>query len=201
MNKYKVALFDVDGVLIIPPRLFSEQYCEHYNVDPVTQGQFYATKEFKDASTGKYDLIDAIRLHNDKWQWDGDPEELMKMWFDSESSPNDELLGVIDDLRKGQTGVYLATQQEKYRKQYLMEQVFDDKFDGIFCTCDIGYGKHEEYYWAAVLKQLMSIYPDVKPEQIVYFDDRQSLVDMAAVFGIDAHLYNDAAEVRRIVIS
>ena len=72
-SSYKVVLFDVDGVLIIPPKLFSQQYCEKYGVDPTQQERFYATKEFRDASVGKFDLKEAIKLHNDMWRWSGKP--------------------------------------------------------------------------------------------------------------------------------
>ena len=48
-TKYKIVLFDVDGVLLLPPKLFSQQYCEKYGVDAELQGQFYSSQEFKDA--------------------------------------------------------------------------------------------------------------------------------------------------------
>lgn len=37
-TKYKIVLFDVDGVLLLPPKLFSQQYCEKYGVDAELQG-------------------------------------------------------------------------------------------------------------------------------------------------------------------
>ncbi len=112
--KYKIVLFDVDGVLIIPPKLFSEQYCEKYGVDCELQEQFYSTKEFKDSSVGKFDLKDAMRIHNDKWQWQGEADELMQMWFEGENYPNEPLLDIVKQLRASGTKVYLATQQENY---------------------------------------------------------------------------------------
>jgi hypothetical protein len=45
-------LFDVDGVLVIPPKLFSQQYCEKFDKDEKLLNNFYATKEFKDSSLG-----------------------------------------------------------------------------------------------------------------------------------------------------
>jgi putative hydrolase of the HAD superfamily len=200
MSIYKVALFDVDGVLIIPPKLFSEQYCEQYGVDPDLQVQFYATKEFRDSTVGKFDLKDALVMHKDLWQWTGTPEELMQMWFEGENYPNKELLDIVAELQERGTQTYLATQQEKCRKAYLQDVVFKDMIDGIFCSCDIGYGKHEEHYWRAVLEKLSEADPSLKLSEVAYFDDRQSLVDMASDFGIDAFLYENVSQVRTTLL-
>jgi putative hydrolase of the HAD superfamily len=191
-SRYKAVLFDVDGVLIIPPKLFSVRYCEKYGVNAELQEQFYATKEFKDASVGKFDLKDAIRIHNDKWQWHGDVDELLRMWFTAENQTNEPLLKVVEQLRSNGSKAYLATQQEKYRAQFLRDEVFKNKIDGMFVSCDIGYNKHENHFWKAILNQLQPL----KPSEIAYFDDRQSLSDLAKEHGIAAFLYNDALEVQ-----
>lgn len=183
----------------MPPTLFAEQYCKKYGVDPKEQVKFYATKEFRDASLGKYDLKDALRQHNDLWQWPGTPEELMNMWFEGENYPNNELLDVVARLRKDGVKVYLATQQERYRKQWLEEKVFKDKVDGIFCSCDLGFNKHEDHFWRAVLDKLLADFPGLSASQIAYFDDRQTLVDKAREFGIDAQLYASVGEVEAVL--
>ena len=190
-SKYKAVLFDVDGVLIVPPKLFSVQYCEKYGVNPKLQEQFYSTKEFQNSGIGKFDLKEAIRIHNDKWQWQGEIDELLTMWFEGENCPNEPLLKIIEELRSNGTKVYLATQQEKYRAHFLREEVFKDKIDGMFVSCDIGYGKHENHFWKAILKELQPL----QPSEIAYFDDRESLVELAKEHGIMAFIYNDADQV------
>lgn len=194
-SKYKVVLFDVDGVLVVPPKPFSEQYCEAYGVDAELQERFYATKEFKDSSLGKFDLKEAVRAHNDKWQWHGDIDELLRMWFEGENYPNEPLLEIVAQLRADGAKVYLATQQEKYRKAYLAE-VFEGKVDGMFCSCDIGYNKHEDHFWSAVLRQIEKMDASVRPADIAYFDDRQSLVDLARKHGVSAFVYESPEKVK-----
>jgi putative hydrolase of the HAD superfamily len=195
-SKYKAILFDVDGVLIIPPKLFSQQYCEKYKVDSKKQEQFYATKEFRDSSIGKFDLKEAIRIHNDKWQWQGDTDDLIQMWFKAENYPNKSLLYIMKQLRARGTKLYLATQQEKYRKKYLEKEIFKDKIDGIFCSCDIGYAKHDDNFWKIVLKKV-----EFKPEQIAYFDDNQKLVRLAKKHGIAAFVYRSTDQVKSEILS
>ena len=80
-----ILLLDVDGVLALPPKLFSEVYCERYGIDPHKLGRFYASQEFKDALRGRLDLEDAIKAHNDLWQWQGDNKQLIAMWLEAEN--------------------------------------------------------------------------------------------------------------------
>ena len=199
MGGYKVLLLDVDGVMLIPPRPFSQDYCQKHGIDPAEQAEFYASKEFKDASIGKFDLKDAIRLHHKMWQWRGDPQLLLDMWFEAENRPNEALFNVVREVRAAGTFVYLATQQEKYRAKFLEEDVFKDKIDGAFISCDLGYHKADDQFWQGVLGRLGKLHPNVRPGQIGYFDDRQNMVDKARAFGIDAHHYTDVARVKEIL--
>ncbi len=199
MSKYKIILFDVDDVLIIPPKLFSQQYCERFGINPRLQGKFYESKEWKDASLGKFDLKEALRLHNDKWQWHGEPDELLQMWFEGENYPNEDLFKVMKRLRKNGALVFLATQQEKYRAAYLRDVIFKDKIDGMFCSCDIGSRKSENHFWETTLSKLGVLLPDLKPYDVAYFDDNQGWVDKAKEFGVDAFLYTTVSGVSAVL--
>lgn len=199
MNKYKVVLFDVDGVLIVPPKLFSEQYCEKYGIDDDKQVKFYATEEFKQALLGKFDLKDALKIHNDLWQWKGTSEELMDMWFMAENYPNKPLLDLAAQLRQDGIRIYLATQQEQYRKKWIEDVAFKDMLDGVFCSCDLGYNKHENHFWKAVLDKLSLLHPGINSHEIAYLDDKQTLVDKAHEFGIDAYLYTKIDDAKTVL--
>lgn len=199
MKKHRVLLLDADGVLIIPPKLFSEVYCEEYGVDPGKQQQFYATDEFKQALLGKLDLIEAIKIHNDLWQWRGDFRELVEMWLETENHPNKDLIDAVHSYRQHGLPVFLATQQEKYRARYLQEKMFGNMLDGMFCSCDIQLNKHDADFWRSVIRSLRNKYADIMPGEIAYFDDRQAIVDVAKECGLDAHLYTEVSEVTDIV--
>lgn len=199
MTQYKILLLDADGVLILPPRLFSEIYCEKYSVDPILQQEFYSSKEFKQASIGKFDLRIAIKLQKEKWKWDGSPDELMQMWFEAENYPNHDLLELVSQLRQEGIKVYLVTQQEKYRAKYLANNMFKDKLDGMFVTCDIGYSKNDITFWETVLHEVKQLHPDIQVSEIAYFDDRRPLVDLASSTGIDAHIYSDNSQVKSVL--
>ena len=195
MSKPRVALFDVDGVLILPPKLFSDVYCEKYGVDLEGLLPFYGSKEFKDSSVGKLDLKEAIKIHNDKWHWRGDPADLINEWLQVENYPNLELLKIVDDLRKSGIKTYVVTQQEKYRAAFLKDVVFKDRFDGFFMSCEMGLHKDSEEFWQKVLKTLEGEVKDLELSDVIYFDDKQKFVDLAASKGVRSCLYTKLDDV------
>lgn len=189
MNNFKVVLFDVDGVLIKVPKLFSEVYCEKYNIDLEKLEPFFDSKEFKDCSIGKMDLKEAITIHGDKWHWRGDPDELIAEWMQVENFPNNELLKIAEGLREEGIKIYVVTQQEKHRRDFLDQIVFNEKFNGFFASCDLGLHKDTIEFWKKILELLQYNNQDLKHEDIIYFDDKQKLVDLANSVGIKAYLY------------
>lgn len=191
MNLPKVILFDVDGVLLLPPKLFSHVYAEKRGLDPQSLEPFFASPEFKNASIGKADLKDAIKTHNDKWQWDGELDDFLEDWFETENHPNLELIEIAKNLRAKGVKIYLATQQETYRADFLVSRAFRGMLDGAFVSAQIGINKHEDEFWEHVLNELEKSYPGIKPEEIVYFDDKQRLVDLAKSKNIQGYVYKN----------
>ena len=198
MGEIKAALYDADGVVIIPQKLFSKQYAEKHRLDPESFQTFF-NGEFSDAIVGKTDLKDLIRKHNDIWQWDGDPQELLDMWFAAENHTDEELLGIIKQQHEGGLPVYMATNQERHRAKYLREVMFPSLFDAIFISSEIGYMKKDPEYWVAVLGKLALDIPGIRPNQIVFFDDSQDSIDGASQAGVSAHLYESVEQVRKIL--
>ena len=69
---------------------------------------------------------------------------------------------------------------------YLLNNVgLASYFDGVFCTCDIGFDKSQEEYWNFVFGKL-----NLQPEEIMFFDDRQENVDITKKLGMQAYFYN-----------
>ncbi len=197
MHNIKVVLFDVDGVLIQAPKMFSEVYCEKYKIDYEKLEPFFKSKEFKDCSVGRMDLKKALAVHNDKWQWKGEFDELIDKWMQTENYPNNELLKVVEGLQKSGIKTYIVTQQEKRRKKFLNDVVFKNKFDGIFASCDLCLHKDTIHFWEKLLELLKQEDCDLRPRDIVYFDDKQKLVDLANSVGINAYLYKDTDGAKR----
>ncbi len=183
----KAILLDLDGLVIIKKnKLFSQRVSEEISL-PFDKVSEFFTGEFRECSFGRADLKEKIAPHLVKWGYQGSVEDFLKYWFETESDTDKEVLRIVDELRLKGIKCYIATRQEKYRKQYLLDVVgLKDHFDGIFCTCDIGYDKWEQGYWDFVFKDL-----NISPDEIMFFCDGQKNVDNAEKFGIKAYFYTD----------
>src|SRR5688572_15966063 len=142
----QLLLFDADGVLTLPEEVFSIVYTRSHGLDIEPFDQFFQT-EWSDFVTGKRDLKEHIRDNPSLWQWDGTPDELLDYWFKSEDVRNEELIKLIESMRKEGTPCYLATEQEKYRGDYMRDVMFKDLFDGFFITAEVGLKKSQPEFF------------------------------------------------------
>lgn len=188
----KAVLFDIDGIVVVGrEKYFSLQYAEKHNV-PKEDVEAFFLGDFKKCVFGTCDLKKEIASYLPRWQWKDGVDAFLEYWFNSESTTDPEVLNIIDALRAKGYPCYIASRQEKYRMQYLLETVGLKKhFDGTFCTCDIGHDKSEPEFWQEVLKEL-----GLKPEEVLFFDDKKKNVAMACSLGIQAYFY-DSIEVLR----
>lgn len=159
----------------------------------------FFTTEWCDFVTGKKDLKNHIAAHPEIWQWGGTPESLMDYWFKSEDNRNEPLLTVIKQLRSKGIKCYIATEQEKYRTDYLKNTMFAGEFDGCFSTCDIGYKKSNPQYFESVLTKLKQTTPTLTPKDVIYLDDSANKLDAAKLVGIDGELYTGPHQVAHLL--
>lgn len=183
----KVALFDLDGVLVISEKIFSERLAEEYGVDKESQLEFFNGR-FLECLVGKADLKKEIKLYLKKWRWIGNVESMLDYWFSNEANVDGRLLALIRELRKKGIKCYLATNQEKYRTSYIANEMgFSEIFDGIFSSSSVGYLKNRPQFFEYVLNQMTN----VKSQEVLFVDDSQDNIEVAQRFGIQAELYTD----------
>jgi HAD superfamily hydrolase (TIGR01509 family) len=63
---------------------------------------------------------------------------------------------------------------------------FENLFDGIFCSAEMGLKKPEKEYYESIINTL-----GVDPSNIIYYDDALENIESARSLGIDARLYTD----------
>lgn len=181
----KAVLFDLDGVVIVKQeKLFSQRLAEMLQIPLENISEFFE-KDFRECSFGKADLKEKVLPFLKRWNFKGDVNEFLKFWFESEKEINKEVLKEMNKLRSERIRCYIATRQEKYRKDYIWKELgLQDHFDGIFCTCDIGYDKWQKEYWNYVLAKL-----ELEPREIAFFCDSMKNVESANNYGIKSYLY------------
>lgn len=190
----KCILFDADGVLTLPEEVFSVVYARSHALDPEPFEEFFRN-EWQPIVTGKKDLKEHIAANSSLWQWSGSTDELLEYWFRTEDVRNEELLNLIGELDKKGIPCYLATDQEKYRANYMKQTMFNGLFKGYFVSAELGTIKTDPRFFELVLEQLGVQHPGLKASDVIFFDDSQSKVDTAKALGIDARLFETNAQV------
>lgn len=133
------------------------------------------------------DLKDVIEPYLSLWWWNASVDEYLHEWFSHENKPDALLIEYIQELRKKGFKCYVATNQEKYRLNYLRNTMnFWIFFDGVFCSAEIGIKKPEEWFYKFILEYLW-----VGGDEIVYFDDDEKNILSAEKLGIKSIHYKD----------
>lgn len=194
----KCILFDADGVLTLPEDVFSVVYARSHGLDTEPFEDFFRN-EWQPIVTGAKDLKESIAANRELWQWDGSVDELLDYWFKTEDVRNEELLKVIGEVKEKGIPCYLATDQEKYRAEYMKNVMFKDLFNGYFVSAELGVTKTDPRFFELVLEKLSVQYPELKSNDVIFFDDSQSKVDTAKKLGIDARLFTANVQVEELL--
>jgi len=190
-EKIRAILFDVDGV-IVRAEQFSKQYQKKFGISNDEMLPFFKGA-FQDCIVGKADLKEELKLWLEKWRWTGTVEEFLQFWFKSENQVDERIIEEIKWFKRIGIKCYLATKQEKYRIKYMKKEMnFEDIFDGIFSSAELGVKKPNPEFFQKVLDRI-----GFEAETVLFFDDEQDNIDGAESLGIKSLLYTDFEKFER----
>lgn len=179
----KAILFDADGVLI-NSEMFSRHLAKDYGISTDITDPFF-TGPFKDCLIGNADLKEILPPYLKEWGWEKSVDDFLDYWFESEHKIDEELVQYIQELRGRGVKCYLATNQEKYRVQYMLDKMgFSQCFDKIYASAHLGYRKPAMEFYTKVTEDL-----GLDKEEILFWDDTQGNIEAAKDFGIKTELY------------
>ena len=183
----KTVVFDTDGMVIQREMYFSQRFSKEFGV-PMEKVLPFFENEFQLCLVGKADLKEELAKYLSQWNWKKSVEELLSYWFANESNLDKKMLESVKNLRSKGIGCYLNTNNEKYRVQYLFENLDLKKiFDGVFSSAELGFLKPQPEFWSAIHERLGK--PD-KSEVLVWDDDEEN-VESAKNFGFHSESYSD----------
>lgn len=192
--KYKVVLFDADGVTIKEGKLFSEVLAEQYGI-PMEKMIPFFTGIFQDCLVGKADVKQELTKVVNEWGWQGSVDELMSLWFSTGDELNEEVTALIKRLKAEKIQCYLVTNQEKYRGQYLRERT-SSLFEDVFVSGEIGHKKDEREFYEYIDKEIQD---RVSEKQLVLLiDDDKKNIDAAKKFGFDTIYYQKFEDISKL---
>jgi putative hydrolase of the HAD superfamily len=191
----KIILLDMDGVVVHRDQVFSIRFSKKYNI-PLEKVLLFFKGDFQRCLTGEKDLKTEIPKFFKKWNYEGTLDELLQFWFEGEREINQELLKVVKDARNKGVSVYLATNNEKYRTEYLCEVVgLKNYFDGIYSSAMLGVKKPDTVFYETLLKKIQCI----NPRNVYFCDDDEENIDGAQKAGLNIHFYKDNKEFEKWV--
>lgn len=194
MDKVKIILFDVDGVLIRLPHYFSVELAGRGYENAIENlNEYFHGDDNKICLEGKGDAQKMIVPYLERIGWHGTSGEYFKEQFDFESKHLDgDIILLIKKLRKLGIKCCLCTDQIENRALYLLKNLhFEEIFDRHYISCRIGFRKCHEDFWGSVIEDLKKDTPGLDPGEIVFFDDIQNNLDVASKMKIKTFLFKD----------
>lgn len=193
----KVLLLDIDGVLIDDTKLFYHKIHKHYNLTKEEFMEFY-NSDYKKTWVNEIDLKESLQKWIKKWELETTVEEFLETWLKSEDRPNLNLIEFIKN--KKIKNVFLATTQEKYRLNYILKNMqFNEFTKEAFPSYLFKTKKPEIQFYKNVFERLKKYFPDLKSEEILFFDDSISNVKGAIEFGFQSFQYTSFEDCKKII--
>jgi putative hydrolase of the HAD superfamily len=181
----KVIIFDADGVLVHSDRRFSVALAEKHGISTETTLPFFSGP-FQDCLVGNGDLKETIAQYLPSWGWDRGVDAVLDYWFELEHDTDEELVEYIQGLRKQGMMCLLATNNEKYRFEYMLKRMgFAKSFDRTYSSAHLGHKKPNYEFFQKIFSDLKNI----EKNEILFFDDATENIQGAKDFGINADLY------------
>ncbi len=181
----KAILFDADGVVLKKQKeYFSVRFARDYGA-PLDEVTDFFKNKYRECQDGKADLKEELKELLPKWGWDKGTDAFLEYWFTTDVEVDKEVMKVIATYRSKGVKCYLATDQEKYRAEYLRRRLdLNNQFDGLFFSYELGAGKSEPKFFEQILHRL-----DIPAGEIAYRDDDKKNVEVAKALGIEAKFY------------
>lgn len=190
----KAIIFDSDGMTNCAEK-FSVRFSRDFDI-PYDRILPFFLNEFKGCLIGKSDLKEVIKPYLEKWGWRGTVDDLLDYWFAGEVNVDTRVMDAIGKLKQRGIKCYLATNQEKYRTDFMIEQMnYKTIFDGIFSSAEIGRKKPQTEFFQAVLEKI----GNPPKDEVMFWDDDQENVDGAKDFGFQSCLYANFDEFKKTI--
>jgi FMN phosphatase YigB (HAD superfamily) len=198
----KAMLFDVDGVLIKHLSYFSG-FLESNGFPNAknTITTFYKSYINRECDRGVLDPFEEIEPYIKEIMWDKSSKDYYDEQYRYEKQYIDqELLNCISEINRVSIPCYIATNQNQYRKQFLLEEMkISEVFTKAYFSSDMGYVKPEMEYWDYVYKDISAIDPTIKPKDIVFLDDLEDNVESSKNYGFNSFRIDQTTNVREFI--
>jgi len=138
MQAPQILLLDADGVIQNPHQKRRESFgrlCGIGNTKQFLEDVFLVEEFYL---TGKLNFPDALGNILKKWDREASLEEALYAW--TQIKPDEKIFNVIDQLRSNGASVLLASNQERYRANYMTRNVgYIDRVDALYYSIPVNW--------------------------------------------------------------
>ncbi|MBV6395258.1 MAG: hypothetical protein HFACDABA_00833 [Anaerolineales bacterium] len=185
----RAVLFDLGGVILRTEHEAPRQHLAGrlgVEYDDLVRLVFESETSRK-ASLGVISEEDHWRSVTKNLKWDGDPFAFRDEFFSGDALDHD-LLNFLRSLR-GRALPGLISNAWSGLRQYILEHNFEDAFDAMIISAEVGVVKPNPKIYHMALDQL-----DVRPNEAVFVDDFIENVKGAQAVGMSAIHFKDSGE-------
>ncbi|MFH1178482.1 MAG: HAD hydrolase-like protein [bacterium] len=199
MKKPKVIIYDNDGMILNGGR-FSDQYAKEFGMDLAVMTPFFEGP-FKKCLVGEADLKYELTQVLEAWKWKGTADELLEYWFAvGETTYDEHIFDAISKLKAQGLIICLATNQEKYRMQHLIDTFsYGKAFDEIFFSANLCAHKTDTKGLEKIFQTLKEKYGLSDKGEVMYWDDHEENVADFNAAGFNGQLYQDFSPFKAVL--
>lgn len=184
----KAVIFDADGMVIhnSHAQRFSVRFAKKYGVKEELILPFFKN-EFQECLAGRADLKEELKKYVKKWNWQGTIDELLEFWFVGEDNPDERVLTVARELKTKDIICCLATNNEKYRTEYIIERMkLGSEFNKVYSSAYLGFKKPETKFYQYIVDDLGLI-----KDEVLFWDDEAEELEAVTKQGFIFEKYMD----------
>jgi len=195
----KCLMLDVDGVLVCGRPSDGQHWTTGLAVDlgvmPRDLANHFFKAEWNDVVIGRKPLLPTLRAAMANIAPLVSAEDLIAYWFEMDSHIIEPVLSDLRAARKDGLPVFLATNQDHARADYLMHNMgLRDEVDGIVYSAKAGHQKPDTGFYA--FAETMTGY---RPSDLLFVDDTLQNVQAAAARGWSAVHWNADKSLKAIL--
>ena len=176
MEEIKAILFDIGNVVIDEPGGESREIlAKKFGIDEKAFKEF-AMRNLKFSLKGKLHYNDFFKKLLKETKVKANPKDLVKEWIKARekiSKPNKKVIALLKPLSKKYKIASLTNSTFLNDKAKQRKQIYK-LFPMNFISCRLGYMKPEKEIYQIAIKRLK-----LKPEQILFIDDREEKIKAA----------------------
>lgn len=189
--KIQAICYDADGVMVNPQLQFSKLLKSTYGITPQKTREFF-NGIFNECLTGGEDLAAVLPPFLVDWGWRGTVKEFIDLWLATDHVIDRQLMDHAQSLRRAGILCCLTTCQEHHRAAYMKSNMgFQNAFDALFFSCEIGCQKSDPAFFEHVERTL-----GLDRRSILLWDDSPVNIETARKFGLNAEIYTGYADYR-----